>query len=101
MAGTPDFRKRNEIRKKLKFKKYQEMSDREFARVEKCSKALVKAVRSELIASGVHPNDRTRSDGSPAYQPGASVRGGYVWDDHGKAVRDVVWKARQRQARQR
>ena len=100
MAGVPDLKKRADLKKLLALKRWQGESDRAVAAAAKCSKNLVAQVRRQMIAAGVIP-ERGRRDretgvsvGWPGYRPGASVRGGYVYDEAGRPVRDVVWLKR-------
>jgi len=78
----------------------------------KLSRQLVAAVRREMIAEGVHParmeivRKFDHAAMAPAhtydwvgYQPGASARGGYVYDENGQIIRRSEWLRRQRQAK--
>lgn len=98
MAGTKDFAKRSLVRKLLKTKRGREMSDREAGRELGYSRALVTAVRLELIAAGLHPpvTGRKYAGDREIYRPGASARGGYVHNGQGQIIRDSLWKSRQR-----
>jgi hypothetical protein len=97
MAGAKDMKKRAAVRKLLKLKKWQAESDRSVSTEAKVSRTLVTAVRLEMIALGEHPRIEEGRPGfrSDAYQPGASARGGYVFDEQGRTVREVVWMKRQ------
>lgn len=87
-------------------KKWQEASDRAVAGKAGCNRCIVRQVRARLIAEGRHPpknadQPRLDDDGKPiqgfipAYKPGAVARGGYVYDETGKVVRETVWLKRQ------
>jgi|SRR5580704_4579260 hypothetical protein len=97
MAGAKDLKKRAVVRKLLKLKRGQQMSDREAAAECDCSRALVKAVRLEMIAAAEHPAvSEDPWTGRSMYKAGGSVRGGYVYDDQGQVVREKVWERRRR-----
>jgi hypothetical protein len=68
--------------------------DRDIALKASVSRALVKAVRTELSSAGELPKYERPEGGTvrtDAYKPGASARGGYVYDDKGNVVREVDW----------
>ena len=98
--------KRAAVRKMLRLKKWQGESDRTVAKEAGVSNYLVGSVRRELIAAGHHPTpEPSKTTGEVLagrmYKPGTSARGGYVYDERGRTVRETVWLARQRKARQR
>lgn len=98
MAGMKDMKKRAAARKLLKLKKWQAKSDREVAAEAGVNRSIVTAVRREMIAVGEHPDFHAgeRNGTRPGdYQPGAAVRGGYVFDEQGRSVREIVWMKRQ------
>lgn len=95
MAGVKDTKKRAVLKKFLKLKKHHELTDRDVAKQCECSRALVKVVRCELIAAGLHPPiTHDQQTGRPAYRPGASARGGYVYDEAGRVVREHAYLSR-------
>lgn len=103
MAGNAkDLVKRSAVKKFLRKKEHRELSDREVAKECGCGRFLVKTVRMELIAVGQHePIDENRHGGhDPKYQPGAVVRGGYVWGFDLRPVREIEF-IRQQEARKR
>ncbi len=94
MAGVKDQKKRLILKKLLRLKANRDKSDRDIATEAGVSRALVKAVRTEMIAAGLLPKYERPEGGNvrrDAYQPGASARGGYVYDDKGNVVREVDW----------
>jgi hypothetical protein len=94
MAGAKDYRKRTWVRKHLQTKDGRTSSDRKVAEAFAVSRALVKAVRVELIASGLHPTVKSVkfAAGRDLYQPGQTARGGYVFTHEGKIVPIATWK---------
>src|SRR5262245_18597868 len=93
MAGVQDSKMRAAVRKLLSLKRWQESSDRAVAAAARCSKNLVAEVRRQMIAAGLAPA-RERQDGETGvhagwagYRPGTAARGGYVYDESGRAVR--------------
>lgn len=95
MAGYPDREKRARVRKHLMTKTGQSESDNEAARVLGVSKVLVTLVRRQLLADGLvpFPEKNKHLGDRDFYQPGASARGGYVFDDKGRVVQKSVWEA--------
>jgi hypothetical protein len=97
MAGrAKDTKKRAVLKKLLKTVKGRDLSDRDVAAACGCSRALVKAVRSELIGSGLHPPvTSVKGTGERSiYKAGAAARGGYVYDESGQIVREVIYAGR-------
>lgn len=99
MGGFPDNTKRARVRKYLMRKGAQKESDRAIARALGYSKVLIASVRRQLAADGVIPwpePDKHLGNRS-AFKPGASARGGYVFDDRGRVVQKAVWIEQQEQ----
>ena len=93
MGGVQDKTKRKRVREYLLTKKGREETDRAVARECGVSKVLVASVRRELIAAGRLPfpvRDKHLGE-RKVYQPGASARGGYVFDEMGRTVQKMVW----------
>lgn len=96
-----DNQKRSAVRKLLRAKRWQEASDRAVALETGASRAMVGAVRRQMIAAGTHPprnEDRPLLDAGKiargyirAYKLGAVARGGYVYGRDGRMVREVDW----------
>lgn len=89
------------VRKLLKQKRWQRAGNREVAAAAGCGKFLVGSVRRELIAAGLHPVPEPGENVSARiadrmYKPGTSVRGGYVYGEHGEVLREIVWLERQK-----
>ncbi len=101
-GGRPDERLRKRIRDLLTQKKWQEESDRAVARYLDCSKGVVGLIRRRMIAEGLHPAkmaSKHQPEGAEAYKPGASARGGYVYDETGRVIQKTEWLKRQRRAK--
>ena len=104
MAGrAQDGAKRKMLRIALLSEEYKDASDRDVAKDFGCSKGLVGAVRREMIAQGEiePPKSSRRFTSEEQYQPGQSARGGYVYDERGKVIRDIEWKKRQAKAKKK
>ena len=97
MAGFRDNTKRAKVRRHLMRKGSQKESDRAVARALGVSKVLVTSVRRELLAAGLvpFPEPDKHLGNRKVYQPGASARGGYVFDDHGRVVQKEHWNEEQ------
>lgn len=104
MAGYRDMGLRMKVRKFLGKKQKGvpnwELSDRAVAAECECSRTVVKSVRMELISIGEHPpiTERTQWGHAPKYQAGAKGRGGYVFDETGKQIRETEWAKRKKAA---
>ncbi|AWM38694.1 hypothetical protein GobsT_31170 [Gemmata obscuriglobus] len=98
MAGHKNLGLRLRVRKFLRSKKNQSLSDRDVAKECGCSRPVVKSVRLEMIAAGLHEpiSERTQGGHDPVYKPGAVARGGYVYDADGNTVRIDKWVERQK-----
>ena len=92
MAGVRDHVKAARVRRLLKFKKYQEYSDRLLAQEASVSRAVIRRVRTELIAAGLCPVPEYVA-GISGYRPGVpqSARGGYLLTPDGRTVKELDW----------
>lgn len=97
MAGYPDNEKRAKVRRYLMRKGSQTESDRAIARALAVSKVLVTSVRRQLASDGLipWPVPDKHLGGRKVYQPGASARGGYVFDNRGRVVQKSEWLEKQ------
>ena len=104
MPGYPDTAKRKKVRAYLLTREGRKETDRGVARACNVSKVLVASVRRELIAAGRLPfpvRDKHLGE-RKVYQPGGSARGGYVFDEKGRAIRETEWNEQQeKKARRR
>lgn len=92
MAGVKDLKKRSIIRKMLRLEKWQKESNCRIAAEAGVSVNLVAEVRRQMIAQGAcAPPARHNHPNWTGYKPGASARGGYVFDEEGKVIREAVW----------
>lgn len=95
-----DRTKRMAVRHLLLQEQWANASDREVAREAGVSRQLVGAVRRLMMAAG-EVSEKKVAPHTPGhvsdrlYKPGTAVRGGYVYDDDGRPVRDTVYAAKQ------
>ena len=105
MSGSAkDMKKRAIVRKMLKAKRWQVESDRSVAAEAEVGRGLVTMVRREMIGLGEHPQWEPRGSIQSSrdhYKPGQSARGGYVFDEAGKVIREIVWLKRQAMLRKK
>ena len=88
-------KKRAKVRKMLRSKCWQESSDRALAQAAEVSKNFVAQVRRELIGLGMHPPRDEEGDARYKYKPGAAARGGYVYGEDGRVIRETEWLRQQ------
>lgn len=103
MAGTPNQAKRAIVRRYLMSEEGRTASDNEAAKQCLVSRILVVTVRRQLIAQGLLPGVREIPAGRSGkgviefqYKPGSSARGGYVFDERGRAIQKGEWEKKQR-----
>lgn len=85
MAGNvKDQVVRKAVRKLLLARENRDCSDREVAKLAECHRSIVREVRSLLVAEGRLPKPKH-------YVAGASARGGYVFNERGRQVRETTW----------
>ena len=88
---------RRRVKRVLLTKWGREASDRDVAGKVECSRSVVTSCRMELRAAGLLPDEPLfRVPGHPSHLPGTSARGGYVYDESGRTVREVEWLKRKR-----
>lgn len=97
MSGYPDKAKRENVRRYLLTEEGRASSDTAAAKECGVSRQLVASVRRRMIVAGEHPAAReVHSLGMFRYRTGSSARGGYVYDERGRAVQRVEWLRRKK-----
>lgn len=99
MAGHPDKEKRRKVRKYLLTKAGQRTTDRGAAKELGVSKNFVASIRRQLLADGLVPfpdaEDLKYLGHREVFKPGATARGGYVYDERGRVVEKAYYLAKQ------